>query len=35
MYLELALRMRLPFATLDRALGEAARIEGLEATASG
>ena len=30
MYLELALRMRLPLATLDRALGEAARTEGLE-----
>ena len=30
MYLELALRMRLPLATLDRALGEAARMEGLE-----
>ena len=30
MYLELALRMRLPLATLDRALGEAAQSEGLE-----
>ena len=30
MYLELALRMRLPLATLDRALSEAARTEGLE-----
>ena len=30
MYLELALRMRLPLATLDRALSEAARLEGLE-----
>ena len=30
MYLELALRMRLPLATLDRTLGEAARTEGLE-----
>lgn len=30
MYLELALRMRLPLATLDRALGEAGRTEGLE-----
>ena len=34
MYLELALRMRLPLATLDRALGEAARTEGLETPAS-
>ena len=30
MYLELALRMRLPLATLDRTLSEAARLEGLE-----
>ena len=30
MYLELALRMRLPLATLDRALGEAGRMEGLQ-----
>ena len=30
MYLELALRMRLPLATLDRALSEAARTERLE-----
>ena len=30
MYLELALRMRLPLATLDRALSKAARLEGLE-----
>ncbi|MDE2721249.1 type II toxin-antitoxin system VapC family toxin [Candidatus Palauibacter polyketidifaciens] len=30
MYLELAIRMRLPLATLDRALGEAARTAGLE-----
>ena len=29
-YLELASRMRLPLATLDRALGEAARAAGLE-----
>ena len=34
MYLELALRMRLPLATLDRALGEAGRMEGLETPAS-
>lgn len=31
MYLELAIRMRLPLATLDRALGDAARTAGLEA----
>ena len=30
LYLELALRMRLPLATLDRTLSEAARLEGLE-----
>ena len=30
MYLEVALRMRLPLATLDRTLSEAARLEGLE-----
>ena len=30
MYLELALRMRLPLATLDRTLSEEARLEGLE-----
>ena len=30
MYLELALRMRLPLATLDRTLSEAAQLEGLE-----
>lgn len=30
MYLELAIRMRLPLATLDRALGEAARTARLE-----
>ncbi len=29
-YLELAIRMRLPLATLDRALGDAARAAGLE-----
>ena len=34
MYLELALRMRLPLATLDRALGDAGRSEGLETPAS-
>ena len=34
MYLELALRMHLPLATLDRALGEAARTEGLKTPAS-
>ena len=30
MYLELALRMRLPLATLDRTLSETARLEGIE-----
>ena len=30
MYLELAVRMRLPLATLDRTLGDAARAAGLE-----
>ena len=33
MYLELALRMRLPLATLDRALSEAGRKEGIETPA--
>ena len=34
MYLELALRMRLPLATLDRTLGDAGQREGLEIPAS-
>lgn len=35
MYLELAVRLRMPLATLDRALGEAARAEGIEVLALG
>ena len=34
MYLELAVRMQLPLATLDQALGAAARAEGLDVLAS-